>query len=97
MKKLHNLKRDMMRFIVALVLCLILDVVYITLLVTMLNSHILIIIFWIIVVLFYISLTIWTIFILVHGIIDYNKQLDIVLSNIDKILNLEEKDSNDKT
>ena len=43
------------------------------------------------------TLTIWTIFILVHGIIDYNEQLDIVLSNIDKILNLEEKDSNDKT
>ena len=97
MKKLHNLKRDMMRFIFALVLCLILDAVYITLLVTMLNSHILIIIFWIIAVLFYVSLTIWTIFILVHSIIDYNKQLDIVLSNINKILNLEEKDSNDKT
>ena len=97
MKKLHNLKRDMMRFIVALVLCLMLDVIYIALLAVMDKPLIVVIILWILIILSSISVTVWVIFELIKSVIDYNEQLDIVLSNIDKILNLEEKDSNDKT
>ena len=98
MKNLHDLKKNIINFIFALILCFIIDISYVTMLMTTINdSHILIIIFWIIAILSSISITVWAIIEWIISIIDYNKQLDIVLSNIDKILNLEEKDSNDKT
>ena len=97
MKKLHNLKKSIMGIIVALVLCLMLDAIYIALLVSMNNPLIVVIILWILITLSSIALTVWVIIELIINIIHYNEQLDIVLSNIDKILNLEEKDSNDKT
>ena len=97
MKKLHNLKKSIMGIIVALVLCLMLDAIYIALLVSMNNPLIVVIILWILITLSSIAVTVWVIIELIINIIHYNKQLDIVLSNIDKILNLEEKDSNDKT
>ena len=97
MKKLHNLKKNIMGIIVALVLCLMLDTIYIALLVSMNNPLIVVIILWILIMLSSIAITVWVIIELIINIIHYNKQLDIVLSNIDKILNLEEKDSNDKT
>ena len=96
MKKLHNLKKKIVGLIVALVLCLMLDVIYIALLAVMDNPLIVVIILWILITLSSISVTVWVIFELIKSVIDYNEQLDIVLSNIDKILNLEEKDSNDK-
>ena len=97
MKKLHNLKKSIVGIIVALVLCLMLDVIYIALLAVMDKPLIVVIILWILIILSSISVTVWVIFELIKSVIDYNEQLDIVLSNIDKILNLEEKDSNDKT
>ena len=98
MKNLHNLKKNIINFIFALILCLILDITYVTILITTMNdSHILVIIFWIIAIISSISITVWAIFKLIISIINYSEQLDIVLSNIDKILNLEEEDSNDKT
>lgn len=97
MKKLHNLKKKIVGLIVALVLCLMLDVIYIALLAVMDKPLIVVIILWILIILSSISVTVWVIFELIKSVIDYNEQLDIVLSNIDKILNLEEKDSNDKT
>lgn len=97
MKKLHNLKKSIMGIIVALVLCLMLDTIYIALLAVMDKPLIVVIILWILIILSSISVTVWVIFELIKSVIDYNEQLDIVLSNIDKILNLEEKDSNDKT
>ena len=98
MKNLQDLKKNIINFIFALILCFIIDISYVTMLMTTINdSHILIIIFWIIAILSSISITVWAIIEWIISIIDYNKQLDIVLSNIDKILNLEEKDSNDKT
>lgn len=97
MKKLHNLKKSIVGIIVALVLCLMLDAIYIALLVSMNNPLIVVIILWILITLSSIALTVWVIIELIINIIHYNEQLDIVLSNIDKILNLEEKDSNDKT
>ena len=96
MKKLHNLKKKIVGLIVALVLCLMLDVIYIALLAVMDKPLIVVIILWILIILSSISVTVWVIFELIKSVIDYNEQLDIVLSNIDKILNLEEKDSNDK-
>ena len=97
MKKLHNLKKSIMGIVVALVLCLMLDAIYIALLVSMNNPLIVVIILWILIILSSIAITVWVIIELIINIIHYNEQLDIVLSNIDKILNLEEKDSNDKT
>ena len=97
MKKLHNLKKSIVGIIVALVLCLMLDAIYIALLVSMNNPLIVVIILWILITLSSIAITVWIIIELIINIIHYNEQLDIVLSNIDKILNLEEKDSNDKT
>lgn len=97
MKKLHNLKKSIVGIIVALVLCLMLDTIYIALLVSMNNPLIVVIILWILITLSSIAITVWVIIELIINIIHYNEQLDIVLSNIDKILNLEEKDSNDKT
>ena len=97
MKKLHNLKKKIVGLIVALVLCLMLDVIYIALLAVMDKPLIVVIILWILIILSSLSVTVWVIFELIKSVIDYNEQLDIVLSNIDKILNLEEKDSNDKT
>lgn len=97
MKKLHNLKKSIVGIIVALVLCLMLDAIYIALLVSMNNPLIVVIILWILITLSSIAITVWVIIELIINIIHYNEQLDIVLSNIDKILNLEEKDSNDKT
>lgn len=96
MKKLHNLKKSIVGIIVALVLCLMLDAIYIALLVSMNNPLIVVIILWILITLSSIAITVWVIIELIINIIHYNEQLDIVLSNIDKILNLEEKDSNDK-
>ena len=97
MKKLHNLKKKIVGLIVALVLCLMLDVIYIALLAVMDKPLIVVIILWILIILSSLSVTVWVIFELIKSVIDYNEQLNIVLSNIDKILNLEEKDSNDKT
>ena len=97
MKKLHNLKKSIVGIIVALVLCLMLDTFYIALLAVMDKPLIVVIILWILITLSSIVVTVWIIIELIINIIHYNKQLDIVLSNIDKILNLEEKDSNDKT
>ena len=97
MKKLHNLKKSIVGIIVALVLCLMLDAFYIALLAVMDKPLIIVVILWILIILSSIVVTVWIIFELIKSVIDYNEQLDIVLSNIDKILNLEEKDSNDKT
>lgn len=97
MKKLHNLKKSIVGIIVALVLCLMLDTIYIALLAVMDKPLIVVIILWILIILSSIAVTVWVIIELIINVIHYNKQLDIVLSNIDKILNLEEKDSNDKT
>ena len=97
MKKLHNLKKSIMGIIVALVLCLMLDAINIALLAVMDKPLIVVIILWILIILPSVVVTVWVIIELIINVIHYNKQLDIVLSNIDKILNLEEKDSNDKT
>ena len=97
MKKLHNLKKSIMGIIVALVLCLMLDAINIALLAVMDKPLIVVIILWILIILPSVVVTVWVIIELIINIIHYNEQLDIVLSNIDKILNLEEKDSNDKT
>ena len=97
MKKLHDLKKSIMGIIVALVLCLMLDAINIALLAVMDKPLIVVIILWILIILPSVVVTVWIIIELIINVIHYNKQLDIVLSNIDKILNLEEKDSNDKT